>query len=205
MSARATLLIAAVAGGVCLVLAAVMLAAILDRDRPGGTVKSIVTAAGIEIGGPFELIDHHGRAVTEANFLGSYLLVYFGFGYCPDVCPTELQNIGLAMDELGADAARVTPVFITVDPERDTVEFIKDYVAAFHPRKIGLTGDAQAIDLLNQRFNTISLGWVISSIEYLTPPIPKPEVCRPPKGIQSTRNAVESLIITAEKSSFRAA
>ncbi len=152
MSARATLLIAAVAGGVCLVLAGVMLAAILDRDRPGGTVKSIVTAAGIEIGGPFELIDHHGRAVTEASVLGSYLLVYFGFGYCPDVCPTELQNIGLAMDELGADAARVTPVFITVDPERDTVEFIKHYVAAFHPRMVGLTGDAQAIERIAKAY-----------------------------------------------------
>ena len=139
------MIIAAVSGAICLVVAAWMVVAILDRDRPDGTVKTIATAAGIELGGPFRLIDHRGRTVSEADFLGSYLLVYFGYGFCPDVCPTELMNIGVAMDELGADADRVIPIFITVDPARDTVAFLKDYVAAFDSRMVGLTGDAESI------------------------------------------------------------
>ncbi|MCZ6846128.1 MAG: SCO family protein [Alphaproteobacteria bacterium] len=137
--------IAAVSGVVCLILATLMVVAMLDRGRSGGTAKTIATAVGVEIGGPFRLTDHRGDAVSEADFLGSYLLVYFGYGFCPDVCPTELQNIGVAMDELGADGERVIPIFITVDPERDTVAFMKDYVAAFHPRMVGLTGDPERI------------------------------------------------------------
>jgi protein SCO1/2 len=73
------------------------------------------------------------------------MLIYFGFTYCPDICPNDLQNIGLALDQLGAAGQKVQPLFITVDPERDTVEHLKDYVPLFHPRLIGLTGDAAAI------------------------------------------------------------
>jgi protein SCO1/2 len=73
------------------------------------------------------------------------MLVYFGFTYCPDVCPTDLQNISLAIEQLGAAGEKVQPLFITVDPERDTAEHLKDYVPMFHPRLIGLTGDAAAI------------------------------------------------------------
>jgi len=73
------------------------------------------------------------------------MLIYFGFTYCPDICPTDLQNIGLALDELEPAGNRVQPLFITVDPERDTAEHLKEYVPLFHPRLIGLTGDAAAI------------------------------------------------------------
>ncbi len=135
MKARYALTIAAVSGVLCLILAALLVVPILDRDRP----------AGLEIGGPFQLTDHRGRAVSEADFLGSYLLVYFGYGFCTDVCPTDLLNIGVAVDELGAAAERVIPIFITVDPDRDTVAFLKDYVAQFHPRMVGLTGDPERI------------------------------------------------------------
>ena len=73
------------------------------------------------------------------------MLVYFGFTYCPDICPTDLQAIGLAMDRLGEDAARVQPIFITVDPARDTPEHLADYAKLFHPRLIALTGSLDAI------------------------------------------------------------
>jgi len=97
------------------------------------------------VGGPFELIDHSGHARTERDFRGQLMLIYFGFTYCPDVCPTDLQAIGLAMDRLGADSAKVQPLFVTVDPERDTPTHLADYVKLFHPRLIGLTGSAEAI------------------------------------------------------------
>jgi cytochrome oxidase Cu insertion factor (SCO1/SenC/PrrC family) len=97
------------------------------------------------VGGPFELIDQTGRTHTDRDFRGKLMLVYFGFTWCPDVCPTDLQAIGLALDRLGADAAQVQPLFITVDPERDTSAHLAEYVPAFHPRLIGLTGSADAI------------------------------------------------------------
>lgn len=97
------------------------------------------------VGGPFELIDHGGSTRTEQDFRGRLMLVYFGFTYCPDVCPTDLQAIGLAMDKLGADSANVQPLFVTVDPERDTPAHLAEYVKLFHPRLIGLTGSAEAI------------------------------------------------------------
>lgn len=100
---------------------------------------------GAAIGGPFELVDHNGRAVTQADFAGKFMLIFFGFTHCPDVCPTELQVMANAMDVLGSDGANVVPVFISVDPERDTPAQIKDYVAAFHPRLVGLTGTPDQI------------------------------------------------------------
>jgi protein SCO1/2 len=97
------------------------------------------------VGGPFELTDHTGRIRTERDFRGQLMLVYFGFTYCPDICPTDLQAIGLALDKLGSDAERVQPLFVTVDPERDTREHLAEYVPLFHPRLIGLTGSVEAV------------------------------------------------------------
>lgn len=97
------------------------------------------------IGGAFALTDQAGRARTDRDFRGKYLLVYFGFTFCPDVCPTDLQAIGLAMDQLGARADAVQPLFITLDPARDTVAQLAQYVPLFHPKLIGLTGDEAAI------------------------------------------------------------
>jgi cytochrome oxidase Cu insertion factor (SCO1/SenC/PrrC family) len=97
------------------------------------------------IGGPFSLVDHTGRRRSDADFRGKLLLVYFGFTYCPDVCPTDLQAITLALDALGGAADGVQPLFITVDPERDTPEHLAEYVALFHPRLLGLTGTAEDI------------------------------------------------------------
>jgi len=97
------------------------------------------------IGGPFALTDQHGHRRTDADFRGRLMLVYFGFTYCPDICPTDLQSMSLAIDRLGAAGEAVQPLFITVDPERDTPEHLADYVTMFHPRLIALTGDAAAI------------------------------------------------------------
>jgi len=97
------------------------------------------------IGGPFALIDHTGKLRTDEDFRGKLLLIYFGYSYCPDVCPTDLQQIGLAVDGLGGGAEAVQPLFITLDPERDTAAHLAEYVALFHPRLIGLTGSAEQI------------------------------------------------------------
>lgn len=107
---------------------------------PGGVLQ-----AEMDIGGPFQLIDQHGKPVTDKTFRGQYMLIYFGYGFCPDVCPTELANIAAALDALGPKAENVAPIFITVDPERDTPEFLADYVVNFHPRLIGLTGTPENI------------------------------------------------------------
>lgn len=97
------------------------------------------------VGGPFALVDHNGKPATDARFHGKLLLVYFGFTFCPDVCPTDLQSIGLAMERLGKAGESVQPVFVTLDPERDTPQRLASYVAFFHPRMIGLTGAPSAI------------------------------------------------------------
>ena len=97
------------------------------------------------IGGPFELVDHTGQMVTEESFDDRYLLVYFGYAYCPDICPTELLIMGQAVDELGELGDEVQPLFITVDPVRDSVAALAEYVPTFHPRLVGLTGSEDQI------------------------------------------------------------
>jgi protein SCO1 len=90
----------------------------------------------------FALSDEAGQLRTSADFAGKYLLVFFGFTNCPDVCPTTLAEVAQAMDDLGADAAKVQPIFISVDPERDRRLGLADFTAAFHPAILGLAGDA---------------------------------------------------------------
>lgn len=97
-------------------------------------------ASGPQVGGPFRLTDHTGRAVTEADFAGRFMLIYFGYTYCPDICPTEMQTFAEVMDRLGPQADRVQPILITVDPTRDTPEHLAGFVSLFHPRLVGLTG-----------------------------------------------------------------
>jgi protein SCO1/2 len=97
------------------------------------------------IGGSFTLTDGDGRTITERDLRGHYLLVYFGYTYCPDVCPTTLNEIAAALDKLGPRADAVQPVFITVDPQRDTPAVMKTYAAAFGPRMLGLTGTPEQI------------------------------------------------------------
>jgi cytochrome oxidase Cu insertion factor (SCO1/SenC/PrrC family) len=97
------------------------------------------------IGGPFALIDHTEKPRTDRDFRGKLLLIYFGYTNCPDICPADLMQIGLAVSRLGPPGEAVQPLFITLDPERDTAERLADYVPLFHPRLIGLTGSAEEI------------------------------------------------------------
>ncbi len=97
------------------------------------------------VGGPFKLINHHGESVTDESFRGKYMLVFFGYTYCPDVCPSELQVMSAALDRLESKAEDIVPIFITIDPERDTVKQMADYVSHFHNKFIGLTGSPDAI------------------------------------------------------------
>jgi protein SCO1/2 len=103
--------------------------------------------------GNFELIDHHGQAVTEHSYDGKLRLVYFGFTRCPDVCPTMLFEVARAMRQLGDEASAVQPIFISVDFENDTPEILASYVAAFHPAMVGLVGSRQQLDSVAASFN----------------------------------------------------
>ena len=100
--------------------------------------------AGAAIGGPFTLTDQDGRKTSDQQFAGKYRLIYFGYTYCPDVCPTTLQKLAAGFDKFSRQsperAAKVQPIFISVDPRRDTPAVLKSYVSAFSPRLIGLTG-----------------------------------------------------------------
>ncbi|KAM0840043.1 hypothetical protein ACQ4PT_059923 [Festuca glaucescens] len=105
--------------------------------------QSVGTAA---IGGPFSLLNHDGKPVTEKDFLGKWTLLYFGFTHCPDICPDELQKMSAALNKIKEkEKLEIVPVFISVDPERDTVEQVHDYVKEFHEDLIGLTGTSEEI------------------------------------------------------------
>jgi len=115
---------------------------LLTTPREGQPVQSSGTAL---IGGPFSLIGKDGKTVTDRDFRGRYMLVYFGYTHCPDICPAELQVMAQALDRLGDKAAKVVLVFITLDPERDTPQAMADYVKSFGPNFVGLTGSPEAI------------------------------------------------------------
>ena len=106
--------------------------------------------AGSSIGGPFALIDQRGRAVTQATLRGRYALIYFGYTFCPDVCPLDMQQLTAGLQAFEkADpgrGARVQPVFVTVDPARDTPAVLAEFAANFHPRLLALTGSTVAVD-----------------------------------------------------------
>ncbi len=126
------------AGALCL-----QAPAALAQSHQGHAPKADPLAS--QFGGPFMLTDHTGRRVGDATFRGRFLLVYFGFTRCADTCPVDLPIIGQALDVIGALAETVTALFITVDPGHDTPVVLAPYVAAFHPRLIGLTGSEAEI------------------------------------------------------------
>lgn len=148
---------------ISLVVTALGLALILglllrEMAGPSGTDGARVpqNQQTMTIGGAFSLIDQNGRRVTEADFAGRPLLVYFGFTFCPDVCPLSLDIMGAALDILAAKApekaARLQPVFISVDPARDTPAQLKNYLSYFHPSLTGLTGSLEEIDAVKRSF-----------------------------------------------------
>lgn len=93
----------------------------------------------------FDLVDHNGNAVTEESYMGRWLLVFFGFTNCPDICPTTLSDLAMVMDRIEMGSEAVTPLFISVDPERDRVESLAEYVSAFHTSIVGLTGTGEQV------------------------------------------------------------
>jgi protein SCO1/2 len=112
---------------------------------PGSRGTDDAPSGAVGIGGPFTLTDQNGTVRHASDFRGKLMLVYFGYTYCPDVCPTELQTMSQALDILGAKGTAVQPIFITVDPERDTVAEMKSYAANFSPRLLALTGTAEQV------------------------------------------------------------
>ena len=111
----------------------------------GTPVPQVATSGKALIGGPFTLVDQSGKTVTDKDFRGRYMLVFFGFTHCPDVCPAELQVMADALGQLGPKAAEILPVFITLDSERDTPQAVGAYVKNFGPNFVGLTGSPEAI------------------------------------------------------------
>ncbi len=108
-------------------------------SRPGIIPQASVSGTAL-VGGSFTLTDHTGKRVSNTDFAGKAMLVFFGFTNCPDICPSGLQVISAALDKIGAKAEAITPVFITFDAARDTPEKLATYLKSFHPRFVGLTG-----------------------------------------------------------------
>ena len=158
MSGFRIAIILAIVGGVAAVVSLAAHFYMDDISNDGGKVD---TSTFLEPRGPFALVDHNGRNVTDKDYRGKFMLIFFGYTYCPDVCPTELGTIANALDFLGPDAAKVQPIFISVDPERDTPEVLAGYVSAFYPTLVGLTGTpeqvAAAAESYHARYNKMSL------------------------------------------------
>ncbi len=114
--------------------------------------RGAVTIGKALVGGPFELTAHTGQRVRDTDYRGKLMVVYFGFTYCPDICPAGLQVITAALDKLKRGADRIAPLFITIDPERDTPAQLKSYVASFHPSLTGLTGTAEDISAVAKAY-----------------------------------------------------
>ncbi len=126
--------------GAALVLASVP--AMAQMENPDGVL----------LGGSFALSDQNGRTVTDQTFTGRFMLLYFGYTFCPDVCPPSLQAMSEVMDALGEDGARIQPLFVTVDPARDTPEQMRDYLQHFHPAILGLTGSPPMVAAMAKKY-----------------------------------------------------
>jgi protein SCO1/2 len=115
----------------------------------GGEINN---AAALPIGGPFSLVDQNGVTRNDSDFRGKLMLVYFGYTYCPDICPATLLAMSQALDQLGQAGDQVQPIFITIDPERDTEAQMKLYAANFHPRLLALTGGAEQVSVAEKAY-----------------------------------------------------
>lgn len=142
-----------------LILAVMFLSAC---ERPEESAEMILSPAktefkntdvtGLDYAKDFALTDHHGKMRTLADFKGKAVVVFFGYTYCPDVCPTTMAEMANVMQQLGPDANKVQVLFVTVDPERDTPELLAKYVPAFDPRFLGLVGDKESTDKIAKEF-----------------------------------------------------
>jgi protein SCO1/2 len=138
---RARLIAFVIAG---FLIGAIAGAGVLLVANPQGG-QPVQSSGAALIGGPFSLVGADGKPVTDRDFRGRYMLIFFGFTHCPDICPAELQVIAQALEQLGDKAKNVVPIFITLDPERDTPEAMGNYLKSFGPNFVGLTGSPEAI------------------------------------------------------------
>jgi protein SCO1/2 len=157
-----------------------VVAIVLWRVAASGPAGS--ASSGVNIGGPFTLTDQSGATVTDKTYDGEYRLIYFGYTFCPDACPTELGIMAQAVEDMGPVGAKVQPIFITIDPDRDTVQQLKTYVPLFDKRLVGLTGTPQQIAAVAKEYkvyyskadqpgvDTKSYGMNHSSFVYLMDP-----------------------------------
>jgi protein SCO1/2 len=142
-----------------LLLAAALAGGLLwhESEMVPGLGRSVVTGQA-DIGGPFRLIDQNGKTVSDTDFRGRSMLIYFGYSFCPDVCPTTLGVMAQALEKLGPERARrVVPIFITIDPARDTPQVLGDYMKAFGPNFIGLTGSDAAIKDAEKKYRVYAV------------------------------------------------
>ena len=139
-TARALVIVAAFLAGMLALAAVVFTFLPAERTRPSN------------VGGPFQLIDQNGKTVTDADFRGRPFLVFFGFTHCPDICPTTLFEVSEVFNRLGPDAEKVTALFVTVDPERDTPEKLKLYLSSFHPRISALGGTNEQVEAIKKAY-----------------------------------------------------
>jgi cytochrome oxidase Cu insertion factor (SCO1/SenC/PrrC family) len=133
------------------------LALFQGRNIPAATVVSAATSkpapmAGVQVGGAFSLVDHTGKPVTEKSWPGKYKLVFFGFTHCPDTCPATLQKMTVVMQQLDPQGGKIVPLFITVDPARDTPAVMAKYIAVFNPAIVGLTGSEAQIKSVEETY-----------------------------------------------------
>ncbi|WP_150305531.1 SCO family protein [Pseudomonas saliphila] len=117
---------------------------------PARTPASVAIAQAPSVGGPFTLQDTAGRTVTEQSFPGQWTLIFFGYTHCPDVCPTTLSTVAAILETLGDQAKHLQPLFVTLDPERDTPEILADYTGHFDERILGLTGTQEQIESMSE-------------------------------------------------------
>ncbi len=136
--------------------AAPLLAIAIVACHPAPAARETPPLAGAKIGGPFTLVDQDGKTVSDRDFAGKYRIMYFGYTYCPDVCPIDAAAIGKGVAILDksdpALARRIVPIFVSVDPERDTPPVLKAFVGAFHPRMVGLTGTPAQIAAVTKAY-----------------------------------------------------
>jgi len=128
----------------------------LNRPVASSGNGSSTILSSIDIGGPFSLTDQHGAKVTDADLKGHPSALFFGYTFCPDVCPTTLSDITVWLQDLGPDADKLKVYFVTVDPERDTQQKMAEYLQAFDPRIVGLTGARPAIDQILKDYRVYS-------------------------------------------------
>ncbi len=126
-----------------------------SASDPAATSITITRPAHISVGGPFSLIDQNGRILSDSDFRGTPTLIYFGYTNCPDTCPLDAQTISSVVDVLDGRGLKVVPIFISVDPQRDTPARLKEFLSAFHPRFVGLTGSIEAVSKITAAYGAV--------------------------------------------------